>query len=75
MVALIYLCRHVSGKPKSDDGKETDAAAYLSLNDMDSLDEPINPWCEWYGKRVLRGDYHLIPIETDNPKRPKTAFF
>lgn len=75
MVALIYLCRHLSGEPQPDGGQETDAAAYLSLAEMEALAEPIEPWCAWMVKRVLRGDYHLIPMEPDNPQRPKTAFF
>lgn len=75
MVALIYLCRHVSGEPTPDGGQETDAAAYFSLAELDTLNEPIEPWCEWMARRVLQGNYHLIPVESNNPQRPKTAFF
>lgn len=75
MTALIYLCRHLSGEPRDDGGQETDAAAYLSLAEIEALAEPIEPWCAWLVKRILRGDYHLIPIEPDNPQRPKMAFF
>ena len=75
MFSLIYLCHHLSGEPTHDGGHETDAAAYLSLADLNALDEPIEPWSEWIVKRVLQGNYHLIPIETDNPQQPKRAFF
>ncbi len=75
MVALIYLCQHVSGEPQHDGGKETDAAAYLSLADMDTLNEPIEPWCDWLVRRILQGKYHLIPLEPNNPQQPKQAFF
>jgi len=75
MIALIYLCRHVSGEPQDDGGRETDAAAYFSLDEVEALAEPVEPWCAWLIRRVLRGNYYLIPLEPDNPQRPKTAFF
>ena len=74
-VAFVYLCRHVKGKPTTDGGVETDGAAYFSLADLDALAEPVEDWCEWLVRRVLQGDYHLIPMETNNPRQPKTAFF
>lgn len=74
-IALIYLCQHVGGEPVSDGGDETDGAAYFSLQEMDEFDEPFEPWCEWLVRRVLRGEYHLIPMEPDNPYQPRTAFF
>jgi ADP-ribose pyrophosphatase YjhB (NUDIX family) len=72
-LALIFLCRHVHGVPAYD-GVETDGAAYFSLEEMDALDEPIEPWCHWLVSRVLRGEYHLIPPESDNPFSPRLAF-
>jgi hypothetical protein len=42
---------------------------------MDAFDEPFEPWCEWLVRRVLRGKYHLIPPELNNPYRPRLAFF
>jgi ADP-ribose pyrophosphatase YjhB (NUDIX family) len=74
-VALVFLCRHVGGTPTSDGGIETDQAAYFSLAEMDALDEPFEPWCEWLVRRVLRGKHHLVPPEPDNPYRPRLAFF
>ena len=74
MVAFVYLCRHVSGEPTGD-GAETDMAAYLSLEELDTLDDPIENWCDWLIRRVLVGQYHLIPPLSENPVRPLTAFF
>lgn len=74
-VALVFLCRHVRGEPVSDGGLETDRAAYFSWEDLGALGEPVSPWCEWLVRRVLRGEYHLIPAEPDNPRQPKLAFF
>jgi len=72
-VALVYLCHHLRGEPVPD-GRETDAAGYFSLGELDELREPIEVWCEWLARRVLRGEYHLIPPVRDNPYYPLMAF-
>jgi ADP-ribose pyrophosphatase YjhB (NUDIX family) len=74
-VAIIFLCQHIRGTPRSDGGVETDAAAYFSLEEMDAFDEPFEPWCEWLVRRVLGGEYHIIPPELGNPYYPQLAFF
>ena len=74
MVAFIYLCQHLSGDP-TPDGVETDLAGYFSLAEFDILPDPIEPWTNWLIRRVLTGEYHLIPTVTDNPEKPLTAFF
>ena len=73
-VAIVFLCRHVSGEPAADGGHETDRAAYLSLDELEALEEPVEPWCAWLVRRVLMGQHHLIPAEPDNPYKPKAAF-
>ena len=74
-IALLFLCQHVHGEPKSDGGFETDAAAYFSMEEMERFKEPFDPWCEWLVRRVLNGEYHLIPMQLDNPYHPHLAFF
>ena len=74
-IALLFLCQHVHGEPKSDGGFETDAADYFSLGEMESIPEPVEPWCEWLVRRVLDRKYHLIPIQLNNPYYPHHAFF
>ncbi len=73
-IGIIYLCHHVSGFPQSDGGVETDQAAYMSLEQIDELEETIEPWCQWIVKRVLRKQHHLIPSEPNNPYQPRPAF-
>jgi 8-oxo-dGTP diphosphatase len=73
-IGIIFLCRHLSGTPVPDGGIETDQAAYLSLDGIDKFDEPIEPWCEWLVRRVLKGEYHLIPAEPDNPYKPRMGY-
>jgi ADP-ribose pyrophosphatase YjhB (NUDIX family) len=72
-IGIVFLCRHDEGRPVPD-GVETDKAAYLSLEEMDALGEPIEPWCEWLARRVLNGQYTVIPCETNNPYQPREAF-
>ncbi|WP_420640605.1 NUDIX domain-containing protein [Candidatus Leptofilum sp.] len=76
MIGLIYLCHHVEGVPTSD-GHETDQAGYFSLAELEALQlqAPIDPWCLWLVRRVLSGDYALIPFLLENPNQPKGAFF
>lgn len=73
-LGIIFLCRHISGIPTSDGGVETNQAAYFSLEEMDALDEPFEPWCEWVVRRVLQDEHHLIPLELNNPYQPRLAF-
>jgi hypothetical protein len=55
-------------------GIETDRAAYFDLEALDALDDPIEPWCEWLVRRVLRGEHRIVPEEAHNPYRPLSAF-
>lgn len=73
-LALIFLCHHLSGIPHPDN-IETDQAAYYSYNDLLTFPYPLEPWCDWLVKRVLQGDYRMIPMEPGNPYQPLQAFF
>ena len=72
-LGVVFLCRHVEGEPVAD-GNETDNAGYFSLEEMDVLHEPIEPWCEWLVRRVLGGQYTVIRCEPNNPYHPRRAF-
>ena len=43
---LLFQCQHQSGTP-TPDGKETDAACYLSFSEMDAFSEEIEPFSKW----------------------------
>ena len=73
-IGIVFLCQHIRGTPTPDGGIETDKAAYFSLKDIEVFDEPFEPWCEWLVRRVLKGDFQLIPAESDNPYKPCLAF-
>jgi ADP-ribose pyrophosphatase YjhB (NUDIX family) len=73
--ATVFLCHHFSGTPKHDGGVETDQAAYFSIEEMESFEEPFEPWCEWLVRRTLGGECHIIPPEPKNPYRPLQAYF
>jgi ADP-ribose pyrophosphatase YjhB (NUDIX family) len=73
-IGLIFKCKHVSGIPKPDGGRETDQAAFFSLKDLSTFSGEIEIWCEWLVKRVLNNEHYLIPPEPTNPYAPKLAF-
>lgn len=65
-LGIAFLCRHVEGDPVPD-GVETDKAGYFSLEDIDAMGGPFEPWCEWLARRVLRGEHTVIVSEPNNP--------
>jgi ADP-ribose pyrophosphatase YjhB (NUDIX family) len=73
-IAIVFLCRHVAGRPTSDGGVETDKAGYFSLEEMSEFDESFEPWCEWLVRRILGREYHLTPPEPMNPYQPLIAY-
>lgn len=72
-IALAYLCRFVDGVP-APDGWETDAARFLTLDELKALDEPIEPWSKWIMQRVLRNDFTLIAESAGSPFCPSAGF-
>jgi 8-oxo-dGTP diphosphatase len=73
-IGIIFLCRHLSGTPRSDGGKETDQARYFSLEALSAFEEEIEIWCEWLARRSLTERPNFIPPESNNPYAPKIAF-
>ncbi|HEY8519778.1 MAG TPA: NUDIX domain-containing protein [Gammaproteobacteria bacterium] len=71
--ALVYLCRHAGGEPTPRD-RETDAAAYHTLAQLDELREPMEPWSDWLVRRVLSGRFVLTRSQADNPFDPRSSF-
>ena len=65
-IALVYLCRHLDGAPGPRD-TECDAAGYFSLDELNGLDEPIEPWSHWLVRRVLAGLFTLTSNDPSNP--------
>ena len=72
-LGMVFLCHHEEGDPTAD-GIETDAAAYLSLAELDALGETVEPWCGWLARRVLTGSYTLTSCAMDSPYHPRKAF-
>ena len=74
-LGIIFLCRHSAGQPTADGGRETDQAGYYSLDELKHWQEPIEPWCDWIVKRILREAYQVIKIAPENPYYPLLGFF
>lgn len=71
--ALLYLCRHVDGVA-TPDNRETDAAAYLSIGQLNSLDDPIEPWSDWFMRQVLKNEFTLVSASKPNPFDPEIGY-
>ena len=73
-VAIVYLCRHLAGTPEAK-SRETDAAEYFALPDLDALGEPIEPWSGWLVRRVFAGEVKIIhSTATTNPLQRRGSF-
>ena len=73
-IALLFLCRHVSDEP-TPDNHETDRAVWFSLTEMEASGETFEAQNQWLVRRILAGNYQLLPPQPDNPYRPEQAFF
>ncbi|NNC77920.1 MAG: NUDIX hydrolase [Woeseiaceae bacterium] len=71
--ALLYLCRHVGGVA-TPDHQETDAATYLDVAQLRALDEPIEPWSEWFMTQVLLNKCTPVSASEPNPFSPEIGF-
>jgi len=65
-VALVYLCKHVSGDLVPRD-TETDAARYYSASAFQLLREKKEPWSDWLAQRVFAGRVTLAQSDSTNP--------
>ena len=72
-IGLAYLCRHVSGTPMPMD-RETDAAAYYSSTELDSLMEPLESWSRWLANRIFAGEYTVTYADSTNPLQARGSF-
>lgn len=72
-LALLYLCRHIGEDPQPDN-RETDAARFLTIEQLDALGEPVEPWSEWIMRRVLANDYTVVKSSRGNPFSPSAGF-
>ncbi len=72
-IGILYLCRHLDGEPEPDN-HETDAARYLSVEEIEGLDEPVEPLSRWLTMRVLRDDFTMIRDLPSNPFSPSVGY-
>ena len=72
-VALVYLCRHLGGDLRPRD-PETDASCYVSLEALDALAEPKEPWSDWLIRRVFAGTLTVTRIDDTNPLQASGSF-
>lgn len=72
-VALVYLCKHLSGDLVPRD-RETDAARYYTLSALDALLEKVEPWSNWLVRRIFAGSFTVTHADASNPLQTHGAF-
>lgn len=72
-IALVFQCAYVGGEPRPDQ-RETDAAKFLSLNDLNTMRESVEPWSLWLMQRVLTQKQRAIAVHDSSPYRPSRSF-
>jgi 8-oxo-dGTP diphosphatase len=72
-VALVYLCKHLSGDLVPRD-RETDTARYYTLSALDALAEKVEPWSNWLVRRVFTGHLTVTRGDSSNPLQERGAF-
>ncbi len=73
MIGILFLCDHVDGQP-APDSRETDAAEYFSLGQLDGLPGPVEPLSRWLVGRVLSGQHMAISSNSSGPYVPSRSF-
>jgi ADP-ribose pyrophosphatase YjhB (NUDIX family) len=71
--AFVYMCEHVHGEPVPD-GHETDAAQYLTFDQLTEAERVVEPWSLWLMKRTLSKDVTIIEPSASNPFHPSPGF-
>ena len=72
-VGLVYLCRHVGGDLQPRD-TDTDASRYVTLQALDALAEPKEPWSDWLIRRLFAGTLTVTRIDDTNPLQRAGSF-
>ncbi len=72
-MASVFLCEPVSGEPEPD-GRETDAAGYFTVEEIEELGDAVEVWCKWIALRVLCGEHLVIVGAVGNPYEPIKGF-
>lgn len=73
MIGILFLCDHVDGQP-SPDSRETDAAGYFCLDQLDDSLGPVEPLSRWLVDRVLMGEHTAISSNSSGPYIPSRSF-
>jgi NADH pyrophosphatase NudC (nudix superfamily) len=73
MIGILFLCTHSSGEP-APDKRETDAAQYFRLNEIDAIGDSLEPLSGWLVRRVLSDNFNLLESSESNPFAPSICY-
>lgn len=66
MVGILFLCTHLDGAP-TPDMRETDAAQFFGLDQLEEISNSLEPLSAWMVGRVLADDFNLLPMNESGP--------
>ena len=73
MVGVLFLCTHLDGAP-SPDMRETDAAQYFGLDQLEEISDSLEPLSAWMVGRVLVDDFSLLRMNSLGPFSPSPTY-
>ena len=73
MVGILFLCRHIDGTP-TPDMRETDAAQYFRVDQLDLIADSLEPLSAWLVHRVLTNDFKLLEMNNSGPFVPSPSY-
>ncbi len=73
MVGLLFLCNHLDGEP-TPDMRETDAARFFSLDQLEEISNALEPLSAWMVGRVLANDFNLLPMNHSGPYKQSPTY-
>ena len=73
MIGILFLCAHVEGTP-APDMRETDAARFYGVDELDSISGSLEPLSAWLIRRVLADDFQLLKTNNLGPFRPSPTY-
>ena len=73
MVGLLFLCTHLDGTP-TPDMRETDAAQFFSVDQLEDISDCLEPLSAWMVGRVLVDDFNVLRMNTSGPINPSPTY-
>jgi len=72
-VGILLLCTHVDGAP-APDMRETDAAQYCGIDQLNAFADSLEPQSDWIVRRITSDDFDLLKMNGSAPFSPSPTY-